>query len=127
MLRIGFCLVTTGTAGLVLVAPAWGVPWLALPLWGIAGIGMGLGYSSVSFLLLQQSSAGDVGFHSSAAQMSDQLTTALLIGAGGALLALLEAPAIALPVLLAVLAGLGVLGATVAGRAATPAGVTASR
>jgi MFS family permease len=127
LLRIGFGLVTTGTAGLVLVAPAWGAPWLALPLWGIAGIGMGLGYSSVSFLLLQQSSAGEVGFHSSAAQMSDQLTTAILIGAGGALLALLGAPAVALPVLLAVLAGLGVLGATVAGRAATPAAVTASR
>ena len=80
-----FILLAAGTAGLLLVAPAWGTAWLALPLWGIAGIGMGLGYSAVSFLLLQQSSAGEVGFHSSAAQMSDQLTTALLIGAGGLL------------------------------------------
>jgi MFS family permease len=120
LLRIGFILLTAGAVGLVLVAPAWGTPWLAPPLWGIAGIGMGLGYSSVSFLLLQQSGAGDVGFHSSAAQMADQLTTATLIGTGGALLALLGSPALALPVLLAVLAGLGVLGTTVASRAATP-------
>ncbi|MGH3844114.1 MAG: MFS transporter [Pseudonocardiaceae bacterium] len=118
LLRIGFILLATGTAGLLLVAPAWGTAWLALPLWGIAGIGMGLGYSAVSFLLLQQSSAGEVGFHSSAAQMSDQLSTALLIGTGGALLAALGSPALALPGLLALLAGLGVLGATVAGRAA---------
>ncbi|MFN2534759.1 MAG: MFS transporter [Pseudonocardiaceae bacterium] len=126
LLRLGCSLLTAGTAGLLLVAPAWGTAWLALPLWAIAGMGMGLGFSSVSFLLLQQSSVGDVGFHSSAAQMSDQLTTAILIGAGGALLAMLGAPAIALPVLLAVLAGLGVLGATLAGRAAGTSAVTAS-
>ncbi|MDQ2880322.1 MAG: MFS transporter [Actinomycetota bacterium] len=119
LLRIGFILLTVGDTGLLLVAPTWGTPWLALPLWGVAGIGMGLGFSSVAFLLLQQSGAGEVGFHSSAAQMSDQLTTATLIGMGGALLALLGSPAHALPVLLALLAGLGVLGATVAGRAAT--------
>ncbi|MGH3786167.1 MAG: MFS transporter [Pseudonocardiaceae bacterium] len=119
LLRIGFGLLTAGTAGLLLVAPTWGTPWLALPLWGIAGIGMGLGFSSVAFLLLQQSGADDLGFNSSAAQMSDQLTTAVLIGAGGAALALLGSPAAALPVLLAILAGLGVLGATMASRAAT--------
>ena len=127
LLRVGFNVLTVGTAGLLLVAPAWGVPWLALPLWGVAGIGMGLGMSSVSLLLLQQSSAGEVGFHSSAAQMSDQLTAAILIGVGGALLALLDAPVIALSMLLGVLAGLGVLGATLAGRAASTPGVTASR
>ncbi|MGH3572923.1 MAG: MFS transporter [Pseudonocardiaceae bacterium] len=119
LLRIGFILLTAGDAGLLLVAPAWGTPWLALPLWGVAGIGMGLGYSSVSFLLLQQSGAGEVGFHSSAAQMSEQLTTATLIGAGGALLALLGSPAHALIVLLALLAALGLLGATIASRTAT--------
>ncbi|MGH3783669.1 MAG: MFS transporter [Pseudonocardiaceae bacterium] len=119
LLRIGFILLTAGDAGLLLVAPAWGTPWLVLPLWCVAGIGMGLGFSAVSFLLLQQSGAGEVGFHSSAAQMSDQLSTATLIGMGGALLALLGSPAHALPVLLALLAGLGVLGAIVAGRAAT--------
>jgi MFS family permease len=119
LLQIGFLPLTAGTAGLLPVAAGWGTPWLALPLWGVAGIGMGLGYSSVSFLLLQQSGAGEVGFHSSAAQMSEQLTTAILIGAGGALLALLGSPAHALPVLLALLAALGVLGATVASRTTT--------
>jgi MFS family permease len=125
LLRAGFALLTAGTAGLLLVAPAWGAPWLAVPLWGVAGIGMGLGMSSVSFLLLQQSSASEVGFHSSAAQMSDQLSTAILIGTGGALLALLAAPALALPMLLAVLVSLGTLGATMAGRVARAPAVTA--
>ncbi|MGH3693074.1 MAG: MFS transporter [Pseudonocardiaceae bacterium] len=126
LLRIGFSLLTAGVAGLLLVAPAWGTPWLAPPLWGIAGIGMGLGYSAASFLLLQQSGTQEVGFNTSALQMSDQLSTAILIGIGGALLAVLGSPAIALPVLLAVLVGLGVFGAVLAGRAAA-AGVTARR
>ncbi|MGB8960699.1 MAG: MFS transporter [Pseudonocardiaceae bacterium] len=119
LLRVGFILLTAGAAGLLLVAPAWGMPWLALPFWAVAGIGMGLGFSSVAFLLLQQSGAGEVGFNSSAAQMSDQLTTATLIGAGGALLALIGSPAHALPLLFALLIGLGVLGATLSNRAAT--------
>jgi hypothetical protein len=57
--------------------------------------------------------------------MSDQLSTAILIGAGGALLALLAAPALALPMLLAVLVGLGALGVTMAGRVARAPAVTA--
>jgi MFS family permease len=110
LLRIGFCAVTVGAAGMLLVAPAWGIPWLALPFWGIAGVGMGLGFSSVSFLLLQQSASHETGFHSSAAQIADQLGTATLIGAGGAVLALLGTPAAALPVLIAVLVVLGLVG-----------------
>jgi len=118
LLRIGFCALTLGAAGMLLVAPAWGIPWLALPFWGIAGLGMGLGFSSVSFLLLQQSAAHETGFHTSASQIADQLGTATLIGAGGAVLALLGSPAAALPVLIAVLVALGLVGVLGAPRAA---------
>jgi MFS family permease len=122
LLRIGFSAVTVGAAGMLLVAPAWGVPWLALPFWAIAGMGMGLGFSSVSFLLLQQSETHETGFHTSAAQIADQLGTAALIGAGGAALALLGAPAVALPVLIAVLVALGLVGVLGAPRAAGQTG-----
>ena len=118
LLRAGFCLLAFGAAGLLLVAPSWGVAWLALPVWAVAGVGMGLCFPSVAFLLLRQSAPGEVGFHTSAAQMADQLGTATMIGLGGALLALLGTPALALPVLLAVLATLGGLGALIAPRAA---------
>jgi MFS family permease len=118
LLRTGFAALALGTAGMLLVAPSWGLPWLALPFWVLAGVGMGLGFSSVSFLLLKQSATGEVGFNSSAAQIADQLTTAVMIGAGGALLALLGPPAAALPVLFVVLAAMAALGALVAARAA---------
>ena len=118
LLRAGFTALAAGAAGMLLVAPTWGLPWLALPFWIVAGLGMGLGFSSVSFLLLKQSAGNEVGFNSSAAQIADQLTTALMIGAGGALLALFGSPAVALPVLITVVTAMGVLGAVLAPRAA---------
>lgn len=116
LLRTGFVLITVGIAGMLLVTPAWGLPWLAVPFWVSAGLGMGLGFSAVSYLLLAQSPEGTVGFHTSAAQMGDQLMVAIAVGAGGTLLALLVTPAAALPVLVAALAALAAVGIVVAGR-----------
>jgi MFS family permease len=120
LLRIGFCLLFGGVLALQLVAPSWGVAWLALPVWVCAGAGMGLVFPSIGFLLLRQSAPGEVGFHTSAAQMSDQLGTATMIGIGGALLALLGSPALAMPVLLGLLAVIGLTGVAVAPRAVAP-------
>ncbi|MGE3284858.1 MAG: MFS transporter [Pseudonocardia sp.] len=117
LLVVGFTLVATGAAALALAAPAWGSPWLAFA-WLTAGVGMGLGYSAISYLVLALSAPGDVGFHTSASQLADQLSTAALIGAGGALLVLFVSPAVALPVLLVGLAALATLGAVLAPRTA---------
>ena len=118
LLRIGFAGLVVGCAGLVFVAPAWGVPWLSVPLTMLCGAGMGLGFSSVSFLVLSQSAAGEVGFNSSAAQIADQLTVAVMVGLGGALLVLFATPAAALPVLLMVITVLPLTGVLIARRAA---------
>jgi MFS family permease len=117
LLRIGFTALAIGVAGLLVVAPSWGVAWLAVPAWTVAGVGMGVGYSAVSYLLLHHSAVHQVGAHTAAAQVADQLTTATLVGLGGALLALLATPAVALAVLLAPLVALAVLGALLAPRA----------
>ncbi|MFR9804554.1 MFS transporter [Pseudonocardia sp. RS010] len=120
LLRIGMLMIAAGTAGLLVVAPAWGVAWVALPLWLVAGVGMGLGFSSLAALLLAGSAGADVGYHSSAAQLADQLAQAAFVGLGGALLAVLVTPAVALPVLLVVLVVLALVGAAIAPRTATP-------
>jgi MFS family permease len=125
LLRIGFMSLTAGCLGLVFVAPSWGVPWLAVPLTMLCGAGMGLGFSSVSYLLLGQSAPGAVGFNTSAAQITDQLTTATMIGFGGALLVLFTTPALALPVLLLVVTVLPATGVLIAGRTVQrPEGIT---
>ena len=63
--------------------------WFALPGQAIAGLGMGLGMSSLSLLVMGHSGEGEVGFNTAAAQIMDGLSTALLIGVGGALTATL--------------------------------------
>ena len=70
---------------------------------------MGLAYSSLSFLVLSHSEQQEVGFHSSSVQLADQMSQAVFVGLGGALLAVLV-PTVALPVLVTGLVGLAVLG-----------------
>jgi hypothetical protein len=115
LLRVGFLLLGAGLAALLFVAPSWGLAWLSLPAVGLAGIGMGLGFSALSFLLLQCSGPTEVGFNSSSAQLGDQLSQAVFVGIGGALLALVPTPA-ALTVLMGILATLAVLGAAISPR-----------
>lgn len=125
LLRTGFVLLTVAELALVPVAADWAPGWAALPIWVVAGVGMGLVFPSVAFLLLRQSAPGELGFHTSAAQMSDQLGTATMIGLGGALLAVRTPPppgtaaaTTAMPILLAALALLGLTGALIAARTA---------
>jgi len=117
LLRVGFGALAVGVAGLLAVTPAAGPAWVAVPAWAVAGVGMGLGYSAVSYLLLHHSQVHQVGSHTAAAQVADQLTTATFVGLGGALLAVLATPATALTVLLVPLVVLAVLGALLAPRA----------
>jgi MFS family permease len=117
LLRTGFCLLAAGTVALLPVASGWGPAWLALPAWTLAGLGMGLGFSAQSFLLLRHSPPGEVGASTAAAQLADQLATAVLVGAGGGLLAVAATPATALTALLVPVAALAGLGALLAPRA----------
>ncbi|RZT85400.1 putative MFS family arabinose efflux permease [Pseudonocardia sediminis] len=121
MLRNGFLLIAAGIVGLWVVAAGLGYGWLALPFWGVSGVGMGLAFSAISYLVLAHSRTADVGSHSSAAQLLDQLSTAGFIGLGGALLSLLVSPTVAMPVLLVVLVVLALTGAATAGRTAVTA------
>jgi len=59
--------------------------------WGIAGFGMGMAYASLSLLVLAQADARQVGFATSALQLSDVLGTSIGTGAGGALIAVAAA------------------------------------
>lgn len=87
------------TFGMVLVAaailavPAVLVPavpvWLVAVAWGFGCFGMGLVMSSTSVLLLHLSAPHEAGANSAALQISDGLSNALLLAAGGAAFAAL--------------------------------------
>ena len=78
---------------------------------------MGLSMSSLAVLVMGHSGDGEVGFNTAAAQILDGLSTALLIGVGGTLIAVLTLST-GLPVLLGVLVVLVAVAALVAPRAA---------
>ncbi|TCP52103.1 putative MFS family arabinose efflux permease [Tamaricihabitans halophyticus] len=121
LLRIGFCLLAVGLAVCWFVAPVWGIAWLAIPGWLIAGAGMGLGMPSISVLLLALSAPTERGANTSAMQLMDWVSAALFIGLGGMLLGVLGStaePSRPMAVLLAAMVGLAVLGASLTGRRA---------
>lgn len=119
------------SGGLLLVAAGIGIigsavlaavpPGVAALGWLVAGLGMGLGITSVSVLLLEASPVAEQGQNSAALQASDALGSVLLIGVSGAVFAVLHSrgeDVAAYLVIFALTAGCAVLGALAAPRAA---------
>lgn len=79
--------------------------------WAVAGLGMGLAYSTLSILVLETADAGQEGASSSALQLMFTLGTALGAGSGGALVALSEAGVVSLSAAIALADGLMVAAA----------------
>ena len=63
----------------------------SLPAWGLAGIAMGLAYTTLSLAILEQAEPGQEGDASASLQLASVLGAGLGAGLGGALIALLEA------------------------------------
>lgn len=58
--------------------------------WGLAGLGMGTVFPTLSVLILEYSSREEQGANSSALQLSDSLATATVLAIGGSLFAAIE-------------------------------------
>jgi hypothetical protein len=98
------------------VSADWGLAWLVLPFWLVAGTAMGLSYPSISVLSLDYAAPRDRGFVSSALQVNDMTFSAISVGLGGVMLATFastEAPSAAMVPLNLLLAGLALFGALV--------------
>jgi MFS family permease len=85
LLRSGFAAVAVGTALLVVVAAPSVSLWLAVPIWGLAGAGMGLAMPTVSVLTLDLSPPEAQGANSAALQISDMVGSIIGVAAAGAL------------------------------------------
>jgi MFS family permease len=122
LVRRGLLLVAVGIAGMVAVLGSLPIP-LAVPVWGVAGFGIGLAYSPISVTVLGLAEAGREGAASASVQLCDVLGVALGTGAAGALVALGDAqawaPRRALELAFALTAVVAVLGAVAARRLPT--------
>jgi MFS family permease len=85
MVTIGFMIMAVGIASVMaLLLPV--VPALLGPvLWGVAGLGMGLAYATISLTVLETAPKGQEGTATSAMQLTNMLGTALGAGIGGAI------------------------------------------
>lgn len=126
--RWGLVLVAVGALGMIVVAATWGWGWFAFVAWTIASVGMGVGYSSLSVLTMRLSAPHEQGANAASLQVSERVFSALFVGVGGVLLALLgsaEHPSAAMVVLDVVMAGFALLGVVLVrpGRVAAVGGV----
>lgn len=125
LLAIGGGLIATSVLLLTPTVSSVVPPLVVLPVWTLAGLGMGLGMSSTSVLLLGLSAAGEEGRNSASLQLSDALGAVTGIGVAGAVFAALHRPdgsdAGVFAGIWAGLALLGVLSTVVGLRARPPA------
>lgn len=115
LVAAGFILVLAGIA-LVTSVPLTGVPiWMAPLAWAVAGLGMGLAYSTLTLVAIETAPAGAEGAAASAIQLANTLGIAVGTGVAGGLVALVArgpgiAPGIGLANLVMILAcGVGLL------------------
>jgi MFS family permease len=91
LVRVGLALVVGGELGTALVL------WPAVPVavglvaWSVAGLGIGLAYSTATLVVLQTAPRGEEGAASSSLQLANTLGAGLGAGLGGALVGLLGA------------------------------------
>jgi MFS family permease len=74
-MQAGFALVAAGVGLLLFVARPWTSLWLAIPIWSVAGAGIGLVMPLLSVLLLELSPEEDHGANSAALLLSDMTGT----------------------------------------------------
>jgi len=82
LVRNGFLLVAVGIAGMGVVLTGAVPAWSCVPAWGIAGLGIGMAYSSISLTVLRHAPAGSEGAAASSMQLADILGNALGTGVG---------------------------------------------
>jgi len=86
-LRAGFVVLFIGIVGFLAVLLPWVPPAAGIVIWGVAGFGMGLSYSTPSLVVLREAPLPEQGAATAGLQLSDVLGGALGTGIGGALIA----------------------------------------
>jgi MFS family permease len=86
LLPIGFAVVALGVGSLVVVDAAGSSLWLAVPIWAVAGAGMGIALTLVAVLSLELSPEHEQGVNSAALQISDITGSIVGIAVAGAVI-----------------------------------------
>jgi MFS family permease len=85
MVIAGVALMAIGVGGVLAVLLPGTPVWLAILAWGVAGVGMGLGFSTLSLVVLETAEQNQVGAASASLQLANVLGGAIGTGGGGVL------------------------------------------
>jgi MFS family permease len=120
LVRNGFLLIVVGIAGMGAVLSETVPAWVCVPAWGLAGLGIGMAYSSISLTVLRHAPAGSEGATASSMQLADVLGSALGTGIGavavGAAVASLGSAVIGVAITDALAGALAIAGVLLASR-----------
>lgn len=124
LVQIGAAVMGTAVAAAALTVMDLTPAWTIAIAWTVGGLGMGLAFTSLSVLTLEQSPVAEQGANSAALQISDAVLSVVFVGIGGTLLAAGGGADAGPPTFLAIFvvtAGLAIFAAVVAARVRTPA------
>jgi MFS family permease len=82
----GLALIIVGVAGIIVVLAPTTPIWLAPAAWGVAGLGIGMSFSTHSLTVLEMAPRGQEGSASAALQLANVLGVALGTGVGGVII-----------------------------------------
>ncbi len=121
--RAGLIVVLAGLAAFLVVLVPQVNPWVSIPIFGLAGLGMGLAYAPLTLIVLREAAPQEQGSASSALSLTDALGTALGTGVTGAIVAAsvrqTGEPGIGLAIGFAVAIGVGLIGLALSGQLRT--------
>jgi MFS family permease len=86
--RLGLAVVVVGLIAFTSVLLPGVSPWIAVPTFGLAGLGMGLAYAPLTLIVLREAAPSEQGSASSSLSLMDALGSALGTGVTGAIVAM---------------------------------------
>jgi MFS family permease len=84
---VGLVVLGIGIAGTIALLSPTVPPWIAVAAWAVAGLGMGLAFTTCSAAILESAPAGQEGAASASLQLAQVLGAAVATGIGGAIVA----------------------------------------
>lgn len=112
----GLLIMSLGIVGIIVVVFPWAPLVLGIAAWGVAGLGIGLAYSTLTLAVLDEAPPGEQGASTAAMQLATMLGTALGTGVGGVVVAGAATPGAGIQIHAAAMIALALLAAALAPR-----------
>lgn len=112
----GLLLLALGIVGIVVVVLPWAPLWVGIAAWGVAGLGIGIAYTTLTLTIMDEAPPERQGVSMAAMQLATMLGTALGTGIGGVVVAGAATPGAGIQIHAVTMIGIAMLSALLAPR-----------